>query len=335
MVVSLLVGGSVVVATHLDVTAISERASRQLFRGVNVLVVTTQDRSPMSLEACERLASVEGVLRAGGVARSEMVHTSLDPRNNLLLLSVSPSWLQIVWPDSPKLTGVAVGNALASRLGLVSGSTVPLVSTGSNPKGSANLEIQQVLPVSPRSDRFESAAVYVASPTETVGECLVESESGAVEKVRSIPANWFFPSPVFVRPFYSLDHLQLTPQQELDSRPSKIGPFLGFAILLSLTIGRWAARKQDFALYRVLGLKEQQLAVMLVFDSALTVWGPAIFGGTGATFAGLCLLRASPVAAELSLLDYAALVFLLLIVPASGWLWLRLVSVSDSLKGRN
>ncbi|MBB6404916.1 hypothetical protein HNP00_002236 [Arthrobacter sp. AZCC_0090] len=289
----------------------------------------------MSSQACERLASVEGVLRAGGVASSEIIHTSLDPRNNLLLLSASPSWLQIVWPDSPKLTGVAIGNALASRLGLVRGSTVPLVPASSSHNPSANLEIQQVLPVSPRSDRFESAAVYAASPTETVAECLVESESGAVEKVRSVLASWFSPSPVFVRPFYSLDQLQLTPQQELDSRPSKIGPYLGFALLLSLALGRWGARKQDFALYRVLGLKEPQLAVMLVIESAVTVWGPAIFGGTGATIAGLCLLRANPVAAELSLLDYASLVFLLLVVPAIGWLWLRLLPVSDSLRGRN
>lgn len=289
----------------------------------------------MSSHACERLASVEGILRAGGVASSEIVNTPLDPRNGLLLISASPSWLQIVWPNSPKLTGVAVGNALASRLGLVSGSTVPSVQANSSHEPTANLEIQQVLPASPRSDRFESVAVYAASPTETVGECLVESESGAVEKVRSVLAGWFSPSPVFVRPFYSLDQLQQTPQQELDGRSSKIGPYLGFALLLSLALGRWAARKQDFALYRVLGLKEPQLAVMLVIESAVTVWGPAILGGTVATVAGLCLLRASLVAAQLSLLDYAALLSLLAVVPAIGWLWLRLLPVSDSLRGRN
>ncbi|MFK0008008.1 hypothetical protein ACIQTZ_13235 [Paenarthrobacter sp. NPDC090520] len=333
IVLAIAVGFCITVFPGLEVERVTRLALDEVNRGLHVAVVTDKQRNPLSATRCESLTKVEGIKYAGGVLASHRVYSPMFPVDGVDLLEVSPSWVKIVWPSLSEPGEILAGPRLAQTLGLVSGAKLPIANT----KGLADLHtltITGMPAATPRSERYDNALIAVGAVRGTVGECVVQFEPSKFWSASAILTHWFGGSEIVTRMLYTRPDTQPSPQVQLESMLLKYLPVAGFAIIALAFLSQVASRRQELALYRVIGSNSQQVLTLLCSEFFLRFYGPLIFGTTTGSFLFLTHLKDSALPSSFSYIEGLVLLASLLPMPMVGLAALSSVSVPETFRGR-
>ena len=333
-------GFGIVATTATDVTAIALRFDHQVRLGRFVLDVQAADAGGFSAADCDALTAVPGVVAAGSVLGSPTsLRAANRPTRSYEHLRVTPGLLPLLYPDArldaaAARPGVLVGPTVARELGLVRGATMPLVQSPLDAPTDrrAVLRVADVLPHSPRQSEDDAKVLEVAAPQGSIHDCLVEAHPDRVEAVQVAALGWFdTPKRPVVVPFLERP-LGRTPEHDLPDRASRFGWLAAAALLAALHLTGWFARRQDVALYRLLGMPRRRLALLVAADVAITAFVPVL---VGMSFAMVALQRdlARPLTEDLATADLASLVLTLVALPALALAALLARSPFDDLKG--
>lgn len=311
--------------TISDVHAIAQRQLQLEARGASVFSVTASDRTPISALRCDALGSVTGVRSAGSVVAVDDAHSSLPGGRHVPLLSATPGLATVLWPELLLDDGVAVGAGIADDLGLVPGSSIATTR--------GILPVTAVAPPSSRNADHDLLVVQQVAPRGTTRECLVESEPGARDGVEAVLVGWFPGVPTTVVPYFLPPDTGLSPQEELASRLSAWVPLAAAGLAALAMIAWWVIRRPEFALYSVLGLGTNGLALMLVAEWAVLCLLPGAIGIVNALVASSASLTI-PAVAQVAAADTASYLASIILVPLVGVALLTRVAAVDALKGR-
>lgn len=320
------IGASVTLATVTDVERVTRTVDQQYAAGSTVLEVVGPSGERVDAVRCHAIGSVGGVLAAGGVMDLTMVRLDVQPDSETRLLTVTPGYAQAAWPTLVEArTAAVVAGSDYRHLSWRAGDTVGFSEPGGAPtpvRLDAVASIRSVL-------GDERVVVSRAPPTGTVTSCLVLATPAARRAVARAVEGWFGDgtsvSDVFVR-----SDLVQDPQRLLDTRTSRFGWAFGGVALVVVALAQWVARRDEFALYRLLHVGDRGILAMLTFETVLLVLLPAQVGAAAA-------LGSRPVGELLAVslsLDVLRLVLVVTAAPVLGMLAVPRGSLLAALKGR-
>lgn len=332
----ILVGFGVAFATVVDTSAIVTRFHTEVDLGRFVYKVSGGGpEGSLSAERCDALAYVTGITAAGGVTSASTIIARAQPRARYELLSVTAGYSDVLWPGEDTGTstgGLLAGAGIARTLGLVAGSTLSIADESDPTRTTRTVTIDRVMPTSPRDSAADRRLFRVGVGAGRTEECLVDAVPAHAADVPLLVGAWFPASAAPVSaPLRLSDPARLTPEDALVQRPSAWAWPVGAGVLAAMALLSWYFRRADFALYRVLGVSRQKIAVMLSAEHVALTVAPAQVG-----FLAAVLLRNDSVAgitARLLLLDDARMVVALLLLPALALALFRTKSTVDVLKG--
>jgi ABC-type antimicrobial peptide transport system permease subunit len=143
-----------------------------------------------------------------------------------------------------------------------------------------------------------------------------------------------------VSPFLDEQLTGRQPEAELANRVSRWVWLAGVSAAVGLVAVLWYGRREEFALYRLLGLRRGALGVLLATEAALTVAVPALIGGSVALVVCLSSLETAsrsdggvPALAPLVGADVASFVLGMELIPVIGLGVVSWRSTFDALKG--
>lgn len=333
IVLAAIVGFSVVLLPGLEVERVASQSREEANRGLHVAVVSDTQRQPLSAPRCEALAELEGVRYAGGVMASRRVYSPLLPVDGIDLIEVSPSWVSIIWPDVNAADELVAGPKLAASLGLVPGAKIPIADDKSLSQP-LTVTVSSLSAATPRSTKYENALISVGPLFGTVGECLVEFEPEKFWSASALLTYWFAGQEIVIREMYSRPETQSSPQQQLESMLLKYLPAPGFFIVAVVFLGQVWSRRQEFALYSVLGSRPDEILILLTAEYSLRFCIPVIFGAvSGTLLVGLWFTElALPIA--YSYCEGLVLISSLLPLPLAGVAVISSVSLPETFRGR-
>jgi hypothetical protein len=295
-----------------------------------------ENRRPISAGRCDQLNALTGVIAAGGIVSRDAVRVATRPNESVELIRGTAGLAAILWPgvqlDQSEGVDFVSGSRNAETYGLDNGVYLAL-SDGNDWAMTEPVLVSQVADPSTRKRSLDSAFFEAVPPDGSIVECLVEASPGARKKVEAILVGWFPPeSGTSVSPYFQLIDPGSTAEQKLQNRITQHLPWAALLVIVTAVIGIWHSRRQDFALYRSLGLRNTQFLFFLVLESALLVLIPVSLG----LFIALFFMEGEigSLAVRLSLLDGLRLVFLLPLIPLVSYpLLIRSISL-DTLRGR-
>jgi hypothetical protein len=224
---------------------------------------------------CDSLGALDGVVAAGGfrvVGPTELV------AGDSTVQAVTPGLVRLVAPTTRLYAGFAYAGALvAERNGLRDGAWTTVALTHRTvPVG--------VLPRGPRTDAVDDSLLLVTAPVGTVDQCWVELRQAARGSVeQAIPGLAPDGVKVLVNPLR--DGQVERPESALRAVPGDPLAFVGgIAAGLALLMS-WYARRQEWTLYRVFGLRPARLLVLLALEWVLLAGLPLLAGAAWAVVA--------------------------------------------------
>jgi len=325
--VTAMLGLSASLFTMSEVGALVSNFHQLVRSGGYVVSATGSNGSLLSAARCEALRSIQGVKAAGGRFATERITSPLLPSSWVELVTGTPGLGYIYWPSSLDVDyqpgGVSVGDGIATRLGIDAPAYLPLASSS----GSELIEITSIAPPSERTDQANNSVFIPVAPFGVVQECYVESEPSAASAIGGLLAGWF-DDEVNVRPL----HPGFSPAsyKELHGRASFFASY-GAGLLGGLSFGLVVfARRQEYALYRSLGMTPWRISLMLVVELATLVVMPIAIGASLA----ILLIRPSDSLVLLTTLsDLAKTVLLVLATAGVSSLATARSSFVDIVKG--
>ncbi len=329
---SAIIGCGVCLATAWQAADITGRFDTLVGKGVNVITVTADRGAYLSGSECEALNNIPGIDHAGGLAPSVVADSGALPTRSMTIMVGTPNVAQVLWPElaKPGSPGTAIAGAqLSTQYGLVSDSYLNIKDSGKF----ENLLIAQVAPPSTRNTPYDTRALRIQRPDATITSCLVEATPGAENDVaKLLNSGWFStPSETYVTPYFVDASTGLTPRQELHQRASSLGPVVGATVLIIVALTLLMARRTEYSLYRLLGVTRPGLILQLSVELLAAILLPIQFG----VMVALVIMHGElgPVALQLTLLDYARLNALLLLLPPIGLFSLTRNGVLETFKG--
>lgn len=329
-VCAFVAGFAVPALTALDVGAIEAQSSAQTVAGSNVLVISAEDRAPLSAQRCDRLRSVEGVLSAGGVQAEVTARDSSG--SPIHLVYATAGYAAIVWPSSSGIrnavAGVVAGDLFAREAGLVGPST--LVGLRRDDRV-FEVFVDQVMTAPSRAGLMDRSLLVVEPATSTITECFVEAAPGAFEGVEAVAVSWFpREDRTRVDPFVKSGPTAAEIDQAYGRRFSALTAPVGAVLSLLSAMGSWLARRNEFALYQNLGVGPGRRVLMVLTEFVSTTLLATQIG------LGLGLLTSlwSPFALQTVAVDLVGLLLLSSVIPAVGLLVLPNGRGLSALRGR-
>lgn len=325
MLVASLTGAAVAVLTIAEVGRIALVTKQQEAAGAFAFQVVGPGGNRPSALGCEAIRALDGVVGAGGVMQTIPARFAIQPDVDLRVLSATPGFAEAAWVDldGTRAAAVVVGSEFES-LGLTRGSHVGYIG----PDGTT-----KVIEVDLVADKAwmlgsERVLVFAAPPTGTVEACLVRASPEAASAVGDALVGWFGEG-TSIQELLVRTSLMSDPQEFLSARISQYGWIAGSLVLAAILVGRWAARRAEFALYRLLGFRERALTLMFVVDLLVVCFLPAQLGATVAIgVSSPDTLTSSALLVDLLRLDVA-----MALIPLLGMLIFSNRSTIDALKG--
>jgi len=270
MLISAAAGACVILATVSNVDAIVRAHELQQLRGLSTISVTSVDGHALSAASCDAMNSISAVEAAGGAIRTDEVAVA-NAASPVKVRYVTPGYLAAAYP-AEQLRGKTsiAGEDLKKEIGLTDGSALA-VTTPTHDRG---LHVAVAATSPSRLSGINRDVLIAVAPSGGVSECLVQASDGQATLVSSLVGP-FFPEPIVVRPFLQADAVDRDPATELANRWSGI-LWMGIAasVILLVVIG-WAARRQETALYRLLGFDRRSLGAVVAFETLVTTVVPA------------------------------------------------------------
>lgn len=327
---TMVLGALTVLAASFDVSAIHDRWLIAVGSGSTTFVVTSQRLNSIPASRCDQLRSVSSVVSAGGRTASRSVSPYPFTSERVQLEVVTPGFSQIMWPGLAGTNASVVPSpAVAERFGLTQGATLALGA-----ERTASYEVTAVPPGKPRVPQFSNSLLVAGAPVGTVNECYVESAPGAVSDVEKLLSGWFDPGlkPSVLR-FVVPKSTDVDSQGELEQRTSRVAPLVAGMVLVIFALGAVWAKRQEYALYKLLGLNLRGLTRMLTVEWLLLYGIPLAAGFTaGMLFAAKMLLL--PVVWTAAATDIAVLVLLAATIPAMATLIIHRTDPINAIKGQ-
>ena len=262
-------GACVILATASNVDDIVLAHDAQQLRGLSTLSITSLDGRPISASACDAISSVGSVVASGGGIWTKDI-TVANGATPIKVRYVTPGYLAIAYPEQSMraVTSVA-GKDLVEEIGVTPGATL----RASTPND-GEFPIDAVANNPSRVSGINRDLLMAVAPLGNVSECLVEASDGQAERVSSLVPS-FFSTQVVVRAFLQSGDIDRNPAQELAYRWSRIVWIAVAGAMIALTAPAWAARRQEAALYRLLGFDRRSLGAVVALETLVTTVAPA------------------------------------------------------------
>lgn len=336
MLVAMLAGFGMAYATVAEVSSLEAELSDAVRAGAFVWVVSsTSERTGLDVAKCDALQSIEGVTSAGAISGQRAFRPTNQPRATYRLLTVTPGYVRTVWPmlDGARMnSGVFAGRDVAEALGLLPGSAIQGVLSGSSEQ--LSLRVADVPPPSPRVELADRDLVVVQAPTGRTGSCLVSADASHTTDIPTLLRAWF-PAEIVVqvRPLQSTDDVGANLTERFDRRPSSLGWAIGLAFVWLVNVALWFDRRADAALYLTLGMSRRQLFGGYFVEVVVAAALPIQVGVSLAIAAQRAAV--SGLSGALVLLESTILLIGLIPLPlVAGWWLVRRRWVVNLLKGR-
>lgn len=327
---TVVLGALTVLAASFDVSSIHDRWRTAVESGSTTFVVTSQRLNSIPASQCDQLRSVSSVVSAGGRTSSRSVIPYPFKSERFQLEVVTPGFTQIMWPGLAGANASVVPSpAVAERFGLTQGASLVLGG-----ERTATYEVTAVPAGKPRVPQFSNSLLVASAPLGTVNECYVESAPGAVSDVEKLLSGWFDPGlkPSVLR-FVIPKSTDVDSQEELDQRTSRVAPLVAGVVLVIFALGTVWAKRQEYALYRLLGLNLRGLTRMMVVEWLLLHVIPLAVGFTGGMlFATKALFL--PVVWTAAATDITVLGLLVTTIPAMATLIIHRTDPINAIKGQ-
>lgn len=323
-----VIAGGAILASVGDLVSISNRQEALVAQGSNVWNVTTAETEGLSASRCDSLNAVDGVKTAGAVLSMTYLESAIYDSEYVAVQIGTPGLVGAYWPSLGN--GIAysvVGATVASRYGLVDQSQLILKE---GPKQS----VFTVVPAasSPRGAAYDQLLLEIAPASGSTRECIVEASPGHRRSVEALLIGWFRGTEVVVSPYIQLPEGSRLPQNELAERLSAWFAPAAAVFVNAAIIGSWLMRRQEFALYALLGLKAKHILLMLLVEFAVLVVLPICMGVVTA----LLILHSSISAqstVEGAIFGLLGLGSLACVAPAIGIVALRPRKALERLRG--
>lgn len=316
-------------ATAYDVSSIHHRWVTAVDAGSTTFVVTSPRLNSIPAARCDQLRAVNTVVAAGGRISSRSISPLSFRSERVQLETVTPGFAQLMWPMlAGRDTSVVPSPAVAERFGLVPGAIFALGA-----ERSEAYELTAVPFGEPRLPQISNSLLVTGAPTGLINECYVESEPGAIEDVERLLAGWFDPgvNPSVLR-LVQPKATDVDSQKELEQRASRVAPAVAGAVLVIFALGSVWARRQEYALYKLLGLKPKDLATMMAIEWLFLYLLPTAIGFTAAMlFVTASLLM--PVVWTAVSIDMAVYTLLVMTIPALATLATHRIDSINVIKG--
>lgn len=326
MLVFLAVGAGVSAFTISDVERIADVAEAQYRAGAFVYEVVGPSGERVDALRCNALNGEAGVSAAGGVMARTAVSLASQPDAELRLLTVTPHFIAAAWPGDHATTSPSTFAGSA------------LMDLGVRDEASVRYRVrdgdQQLIDIDAIASTravtgAEAVLVEVAPPSGTVDSCLVLVKPSVDGEAYDALAGLFGPGTT-VRELLPPSGLVADPEALFDGRLSAYA-WLAASIVCAIALfGSWLGRRQEYALYRLIGFSEGAVFAMLCTEAALVCVLPAQLGlilGMGTQ--PLELLTSAALALDVARFDAA-----ILVLPAVGYLLLPRRSLLPSLLGK-
>lgn len=311
-----------------DVHQAEQRLQDYVRTGGFVLEVRGEN---LPISRCDAMRGLDGVRTAGAVLSTQEVRTIAQPGLPTYLMTVTPGYLQLMFPTqqfSPS-TGVVVGQNLTTHLGLVPGSQLGWESDRS---GRQTATIDAVAVDSSRSVDWNDAIVVVAMPAGTTSSCLVEFDPEAFRHALGLIAFKFHDVKYSTRSALEAPPGAVAIMFSLGERPSRLLPAGLMLVLLVLVLSMWWARRNEFAIYRLLGVSRFGVWRPMLVEAAIVLAAPLSVGaGIAATTS---LLETTGPSLVTFFVDEALLMLTSVIAPLVGLVLVSRVRTIDAMVGR-
>lgn len=235
-----------------------KRMQEGMSKGSNVLIVSSKAGSIRAAD-CMKLNAYEGVIAVGSVNTKTVVSSPRAPRAPFQLVSVSPGYMRVS-NSKPILVDedVYLGSALSEELGIVEGNRLDIINRPS-------LNISAVLSESVRAHEQNRRVFTTEWPKDSVLECWVETTPEVKIAMRQSIAAAFSRDKEL--------EIHIPPGAEAESPlvnwSSRVTTWFWAtsacvgAVFLSLTM---FTRRNEYALYQVLGWPRGQVALVSVIE---------------------------------------------------------------------
>ncbi len=321
-----ILGAGMMLLTLTEVRTVIAIDTRSAAAGAGLYTVAARDGEMLDALRCETAGGVDGIAAAGSSSMTAAISPALQPQTTARIAEVTPGMLRIVWPDLAfaEHSSVAVGVELAS-LGVRPGGTF-----GYRDESGADrhLRVDTVATSSSRL-RGDTLLAVVAPPAGETTVCYVAAEPAATAAVRSLLASWF-DRDVDIQEVIARSGLESDPQALLQARLGGFGWAIAAAMTMFVLLGAWWARRSEFALYRVSGLREAGMLAMFACETVVVGLLPAQLGAMIA----VGIQPMEPLVAQAAILDLVRYDALLVLAPLIALLVLPRDALLDTLKGK-
>lgn len=311
---------------------IFETWQTQRIAGYDIYSVRATSGDRMEASRCDQLRYVEGVISAGGILRTTSIRPQSNPSSAFWLVTATSGTLPLLFPEEPaaRFASVIAGALISSELGLSPQSEVGFLTTRDS--GVRQITVDVATSSTSRIEQFDNTVLVAGPAVGKIGECLVESTPSGKASVNQLLRDWFPQQNVQVTSFVRTSQTDRDPVTELRQRTGQWLPLLSGVAVGALIVTLWWARRAEFAVYRLLGLGRQGLAVLLTVETFWKVWLPTAIG------AGIAIVVFAPmsnaVVATAMLHDLLSLSCILTSLPLIGVFLLSTHTAFDLVKGR-
>ncbi len=327
-----ILGAAVVVLSWLDLGDIESAWEEQVIAGAYAFSITTTDQTFLDATRCHELETIKGVRAAGAVLSVMTVYPATSPRTPYLVINATPGYTSIAFPsaDGSTLASAAAGSTVTSNLGLISGAEFAYRVSPEAALSTVEIDLAVASPA--RFEVADGAIVLSRAPVGAVSECIVEAWPGSERAVESALSGWFPMTSTVAKVVARGEQMTRDVDSELRLRLSQWTPYVAVLLIGGFHLLEWWARRQEFALYRMLGVTTGQTFTMLALEILTKALVPVSLG------AFLAIMVLSPslsamIAAGIAR-DLATVELCLFALPAIGSFVILRLSTFDAIKGR-
>ena len=242
-------------------------------RGRFVLQITpgSNDRLPLSAQACERLAGQPGVVASGSVLENDLIGLRIPPGTTLRRIMVTPG-LYDVFDLSPvqdnetrvqdnELTQIFAGHEAVAELGLATGAPLAFKSPQQSAAFTVGLVASNSVERYPLADR----AIVIPTVGRETGACFVEIDPTIFDEYRfgGVAAlDTLTEGKPTISPLVNVEPGE-TPSERYADRISRLSGFVTGLVLIALFTVDLQTRRKEIGIYRATGTT--RLAAFLLF----------------------------------------------------------------------
>lgn len=312
----------------LECERIHQTWSNRIDAGSTTFAVASPVSGGLPSPRCDALQEIDSVVAAGGRISSRSTDLTVIPSQRVQVDVVTPGFPRTMWPELA-LTGdlsLVAGSDVSRRLSLESGNYID------TSKPETTYQVSTVAKHAARISRFNNSLVVTSPTDQLVQECYVEAFPGSVDDVERLLGEWFEPhlavSVTKVLPPRGTDP---DPEVDYQSRVGRFLPILCGLMVSMLSLSMLWARRQEFALYRLLGASHAEAFGIFLVEFLAIYLVPVTIGVTAMALTNLD--RLNSLVMLTAAMDYATLVSAVGVGVGSAYWFLGSLRPVASLKG--